>query len=55
MTAITLKHLPDEIHLKVKMIQLKLEMSGDKKRLEEIYVKLIHEALENREKENPTK
>lgn len=55
MTAITLKNLPDEIHLKVKMIQLQLEMKGQKKRLEDIYLELINEAVKNREKETPTK
>lgn len=55
MTAITLKNLPDEIHLKVKMIQLQLEMKGQKKRLEDIYLELINEAVQNREKKTPTK
>jgi len=55
MTAITLKKVPEEIHLKVKMIQLKMEIEGTKKNLEEVYLELLSEALENREKQTPTK
>ncbi len=55
MTSISLRQIPDEIHLKVKMIQLQLEMRGEKKRLENIYIELISEAVKNREKETPTK
>jgi hypothetical protein len=55
MAAITLKNIPDPIHLKVKMIQLQLEIKGEKKRLEDIYLELISEAISGREKENPTK
>lgn len=46
MAAITLRNIPDELHRKVKRIQLDLEDQGIRKTLEEIYLELIKSGLE---------
>ncbi len=48
MAAITLRNIPDHIHRKIKRIQLDLEDEGIRKTLEEIYLELIEESLNNR-------
>lgn len=53
MAAITLRNIPDELHRKVKRIQLDYEDNGIRKTLEEIYLELIKEAIH--QKETPTK
>jgi hypothetical protein len=50
MAAITLRNIPNEVHRRIKRIQLDLEDQGVKKTLEEIYLELIVEAL----KTNPS-
>lgn len=45
MAAITLRNIPDELHRKVKRIQLDLEDQGIRKTLEEIYLDLIKKAV----------
>lgn len=55
MTAITLKQLPDEIHRKIKRLQLDFEDIGIKKTLEEIYIEIIRTGLENYKVEKPAK
>lgn len=45
MAAITLRNIPDELHRKVKRIQLDLEDQGIRKTLEEIYLELIQNGL----------
>lgn len=45
MAAITLRNIPDELHRKVKRIQLDLEDQGIRKTLEEIYLDLIKSGL----------
>ena len=54
MTAITLKKLPDELHRKIKRLQLDYEDQGIKKSLEEIYIELIHKGLDTTKKEKPS-
>lgn len=54
MTAITLKKLPDELHRKIKRLQLDYEDQGIKKSLEEIYIELIQKGLDTTEKEKPS-
>ena len=55
MTAITLKKLPDELHRKIKRLQLDYEDQGIKKSLEEIYIDLITKGLTIIKKETPAK
>jgi hypothetical protein len=49
MAAITLRNIPDEVHRKIKRIQLDLEDQGVKKTLEEIYLELIIRSLSSDE------
>ena len=49
MAAITLRNIPDELHRKVKRIQLDYEDNGIRKTLEEIYLELIKEAIHQKE------
>jgi hypothetical protein len=55
MTAITLKKLPDDLHRKIKRLQLDYEDQGIKKSLEEIYIELIQTGLDATEREKPSK
>jgi|GEM_PF-1107093 len=55
MTAITLKQLPDEIHRRIKRIQLDWEDEGVKKTLEEIYIELLQIGLKDYKIEKPAK
>lgn len=48
MAAITLRNIPDELHRKVKRIQLDYEDVGIRKTLEEIYLELINDGLKNK-------
>lgn len=48
MAAITLRNIPDELHRKVKRIQLDYEDDGIRKTLEEIYLELINDGLKNK-------
>lgn len=52
MALITLD-VPIKSHLKIKQIQLKKEMAGQKINLKEIYYEVIQIGLESLEKENP--
>lgn len=45
MAAITLRNIPNEVHRKIKRIQLDLEDQGIRKTLEEIYLDLIVKSL----------
>ena len=45
MAAITLRNIPDEIHRKIKRIQLDLEDQGIKKNLDDIYLELVEVGL----------
>lgn len=53
MAAITLRNIPDEVHRKIKRIQLDLEDQGVRKTLEEIYIELIRAGLGQVKKETP--
>lgn len=53
MALITLD-VPNETHLKVKQLQLKKEMEGERVNLKEIYYEVIKKGLETLEKQNPT-
>ena len=53
MTAITLKRLPDDLHRRIKRLQLDYEDKGIKKSLEEIYIDLIQKGLKIEQKESP--
>ncbi|WP_157243359.1 hypothetical protein [Algoriphagus resistens] len=48
MAAITLRNIPDELHRKVKRMQLDYEDNGIRKTLEEIYLELIKIGLEKK-------
>lgn len=54
MAAITLRNIPDEIHRKIKRIQLDLEDRGIKKNLDDIYLELIQIGLETKKTKNWT-
>jgi hypothetical protein len=54
MSLITLD-VPNELHLKVKQIQLEKEIRGEKINLKEIYYQVIEKGLESIMKQNPTK
>ncbi len=41
MAAITLRNIPDDIHRRIKRVQLDYEDQGVKKTLEDIYLELI--------------
>lgn len=45
MAAITLKTIPDSLHLEVKIYQLELEKQGRKLTLEAVYVELIEKGF----------
>lgn len=53
MAAITLRNIPDDLHRKVKRIQLDYEDEGIRRTLEDIYIELIKKGIE--QKETPTK
>lgn len=55
MTSISLRKIPEELHRKIKRLQLDYEDMGLKKSLEEIYIDLIQKGLETTEKETPDK
>jgi hypothetical protein len=48
MATIMLKKLPDDLHRKVKMIQLELDEKGIKMSLEDIYIDLIKKGLDQK-------
>lgn len=52
MASIVLRKLPDDLHRKVKMIQLELDADGVKLSLEDIYIDLIKEGIKKREASN---
>ncbi len=45
MAAISLKSIPDELHLEVKFYQLELEKQGRKLTLEAVYIELVEKGL----------
>lgn len=55
MSAITLKSIPDEMHRKIKRMQLDLQDEGLNKSLEEIYIDLIRKGIEISETKKPSK
>ena len=55
MAAVTLRKLPDDLHIKVRRIQLEMEEKGKKINLEELYISFIKEGLKKFETENPGK
>lgn len=55
MASISIRAIPDEIHRKMKRIQLDLEDEGEKKSLEEIYIMIIEKGLQAYQAENPDK
>jgi hypothetical protein len=52
MASITLRNIPDDIHRKIKRIQLDYEDQGVRKTLEEIYLELITVALNSEQNAN---
>lgn len=55
MTAITLKKLPDDIHRKIKRIQLDFEDEGEKLKLEDVYILMVEKGINLYEKEKTAK
>lgn len=47
MSAITLKTVPNDLHRKIKIMQMDYEDEGVKKTLEEIYIELLEKGIKS--------
>lgn len=55
MASVTLREVPEELHVEIKRLQLDYKLKGIKRSIQEVYIEVLEKGMHSIKKENSTK